>query len=145
MKRLTILSLILLFIVTLTSCDGQTLPTPIEPALPTQTLTQPTALPSPSPETLAPVSFVNDIQPIFTARCIKCHGVEQTKKGLDMQTYDNILAGSFEGSVVEPGNASDSLLVQLIVLGKMPNRGPKVTADELKLINDWINQGALNN
>jgi hypothetical protein len=55
------------------------------------------------------------------------------------------MAGSRNGSVVEPGNANNSLLVQLIEEGKMPDRGDPVTADELQLIIDWVNQGALNN
>ncbi len=62
-----------------------------------------------------------------------------------MQTYDNIFAGSRNGPVIEPGNAADSLLVQLIVDGEMPNRGAPVTPEELQLIIDWVNQGALNN
>jgi hypothetical protein len=88
---------------------------------------------------------VKDIKPIFDARCIKCHGVERVKEGLDLQTYENIMAGSRNGSVVEPGNAAGSYLVELITNGKMPNRGEPVTPAELKLIQDWINQGALNN
>ena len=88
---------------------------------------------------------MNDIQPILSARCTKCHGVEQTKEGLDLRTYESIFAGSRNGSVIEPANTADSLLVQLIVEGEMPNRGDPVTSAELQLIIDWVNQGALNN
>jgi hypothetical protein len=71
--------------------------------------------------------------------------VERVKEGLDLQTYENVMTGSRNGSVVEPGNAAGSYLVELITNGKMPNRGEPVTPAELKLIQDWINQGALNN
>lgn len=62
-----------------------------------------------------------------------------------MLTYDDLMAGSFNGPVVASGNADESLLVKLIVEGEMPNRGDKVTDAELQIIKDWINQGALNN
>ena len=165
MKKQILLITTLTLSIALSACAGEaSLPT-IEPAISTEASTQPTQAPI-STETSAPtveiptvteapaatdnttaavVSFVNDIKPIFDARCIKCHGVEQTKEGLDMQTYENIFAGSRHGSVIEPGNATDSLLVQLIVEGEMPNRGEPVTPEELQLIIDWVNQGALNN
>ena len=91
------------------------------------------------------VSFAANVYPILEAKCIKCHGVEQVKEGLNLMSYNDLMAGSFNGPVLVPGNADESLLVQLIVKGKMPNRGDKVTDAELQIIKDWINQGALNN
>jgi hypothetical protein len=64
---------------------------------------------------------------------------------LDMLNYTNLMKGSRNGSVVTPGNAEESLLVELVAQGEMPSRGEKVTPDELQLIIEWINQGALNN
>ncbi len=149
----------------LSACGSETPLPATEPAQPTQSFAPLTQTPAPT-ETTAPtveiptpadaiatatrstpaaVSFMNDIQPILNARCIKCHGVEQTKEGLDLRTYESIFAGSRNGSVIEPTNAADSLLVQLIVEGEMPNRGDPVTSAELQLIIDWVNQGALNN
>jgi uncharacterized membrane protein len=127
-------------------------PTPTQPPAVTDTVVPATEAPATDTAvaaTEAPassgVSFVNDVQPILNAKCIKCHGVEQVKEGLDIQTYEAIMAGSFNGPVIVPGNANDSLFVQLIVEGEMPNRGTKVTPEELQLIIDWVNQGALNN
>lgn len=126
--------------------------TPTQPPAATDTVAAPTEAPATDtavPATEAPaasgISFANDIQPILGAKCARCHGVEQVKEGLDLQTYDALMAGSFNGAVVTPGNANDSLFVQLIVQGEMPNRGTKVTPEELQLIIDWVNQGALNN
>lgn len=132
---------------------------PTQPAAdsPTEAVTQPTDTPSPVEESnpteeastegnaSAQVSFSNDIMPIFENRCIECHGGRRTREGLDMKTYENLLRGSNNGPVVMPGDAGVSLFVELIVKGDMPNRGPKVTPDELQLIIDWVNQGALNN
>lgn len=93
----------------------------------------------------ASVSFAVNVYPIFEAKCVKCHGRERVKEGLNLLTYEQLMAGSFNGQVITPGNAGESLLVQLIVKGKMPNRGDKVTDAELQIIKDWVNQGALNN
>lgn len=142
----------------LTACGSQTPIPATQPAVPTEEVPQPAQAPTATkttiPTTTAPtvteslstsVSFAANIKPILDTRCIKCHGVEQIKKGLDLQTYENIFAGSNNGPVIEPGNADNSLLVQLIIEGEMPKRGEPVSPAELQLITDWINQGALNN
>jgi len=159
--NIKILPIIALVMVVISACAGaapQTQPeidtvtqTPLQPsqtANPTET-TAPTAetitetpVASSDPQT---VSFTNDVMPIFETYCQKCHGLERVKEGLDMTTYENLMAGSFNGSVVTPGNANDSLLVELIVKNKMPDRGPKVSQGELQTIIDWVNQGAINN
>ncbi|MBI5826084.1 MAG: hypothetical protein HZB18_18835 [Chloroflexi bacterium] len=160
MKKQILRALTLAVLAVALSACGESLRAPLstpEPATPTQTVSQPihppaaitdipTATEAPSIEK-APsvVSFLNDVKPILDARCIKCHGVERIKEGLDLQSYENIFAGSRNGPVLEPGNADESLLVQLIVEREMPNRGDPVTSEELQLIIDWVNQGALNN
>ena len=93
----------------------------------------------------ATVSFTNDILPILQSRCVNCHGGNRTEKGLNITTYKDLMSGSENGPVVTPGNAADSLLVQMIVDQKMPKRGPKLTPAQLQLITDWVNQGAQNN
>jgi mono/diheme cytochrome c family protein len=93
----------------------------------------------------AMVSFASDILPLFESRCINCHGGERTQEGLDLKTHTSLIAGSSNGTVVTPGNAADSLLVELVATQKMPKRGPKLTPDQVQLITDWVNQGALDN
>jgi mono/diheme cytochrome c family protein len=158
MRKQTLTAITLLIIFAITACGGgaaaptETLQPPPLPATPTETLPQPTLppaiieAPSATKETrFATVSFTNDVVPIFEAKCIKCHGVETKKEGLDMRTYDDILKGSRKNVILVPGNTNESLFIQLIIQGEMPNRGPRVTPDELQLIMDWVNQGALNN
>ncbi|MBL8061718.1 MAG: c-type cytochrome [Anaerolineales bacterium] len=164
----TLLATTLFILVMLSACSGNApQPTP-EPVLPTQAPTQPeqpstpTDVPTSVPtETALPtaevkptdttatsaqaVSFTNEIMPIFNTHCVECHGRERVREGLNMMTYDNLMAGSFNGPVVAPGNADGSLLVELITKGKMPDRGPKVTPEDLQRIINWINQGAINN
>jgi mono/diheme cytochrome c family protein len=91
------------------------------------------------------VSFAGDVMPIFEARCIKCHGGERTRGGLDMKTYDALMKGGEEGEAINPGNAAGSMLVELIVEGKMPRREDPLTAEQIAIISRWVDQGAQNN
>ncbi len=91
------------------------------------------------------VSFSRDILPVLQSRCINCHGGQRTSEGLDMKTYQALMAGSQNGSIVTPGDAANSLFVTLSAEGKMPKRGPKLTPAEIKLLTDWVNAGAPNN
>ncbi len=123
-----------------------TAPTDPPPATDTAapTATEPAAATQPAVEG-ATVSFANDILPLFESRCINCHGGQRTQEGLDLKTHDALMTGSNNGPVVTPGDAADSLLVELIVNQKMPKRGPKLTPPQVQLVTDWVNQGALNN
>jgi len=125
---------------TATSTDT---PSPTETAVPPTDTATPTEEPTAEP---SGVSFANDVLPIIQSRCYACHGGDRgTEEGLDMNSYANIMAGSDNGPVVVPGNADGSLIVQMLVEGKMPKRGPKLTPPQVQLIIDWVNQGALDN
>ena len=162
MKKQFLLIIALLFITILSACSGQATQTPLEPATPTEAIVLPTETTAPTetsapvltntapaatdtPAAVASVSFINDVMPIFENRCIKCHGGEQTKEGLDITTFEGLMAGSSNGPVLEPGNANNSFLVQQIIKGEMPKKGPKLTPKELQIIIDWINSGAIKN
>lgn len=159
MKKQLIFSLTLLTLL-ITACGGQATQTQPEPAVPTQAVTQPTPVPTsvptlastatdtPAPATeasVAGVSFSNDVMPILANSCSECHGGKQTKEGLDMRTYESLMAGSFNGPVLVAGNSAESFLIQQVVKGKMPKRGPKLTPEQIQIISDWIDSGALNN
>lgn len=168
MNKKIITTIFLLTILTLSACGGNAPASPadVEPAATTPAESQPTATSAPaeevpaateenaateepaSPEVeaeSASVSFEADVRPIIDAKCIRCHGVQSTREGLDMLNYTNLMNGSRNGPVIVPGNAEESLLVQLVSQGEMPSRGQKVTPEELQLIIEWVNQGALNN
>lgn len=160
MHKALALSLTLLAIL-IVACGGLT--TQVAPTTTPETVVQPTQSPTqtntplplpttqisvsvtPTQAAVTSVSFVNNVLPIFENSCTKCHGVEQIKEGLDLRTYETLMAGSFNGTVVTPGNAKDSFLVQQLLKGEMPKRGPKLTLAQIQIIIDWINAGALNN
>jgi hypothetical protein len=62
-----------------------------------------------------------------------------------MNTHASLIAGSDNGPVIVPGDAANSLLVEMVATQKMPKRGPKLTPPQVQLITDWVNQGALDN
>jgi hypothetical protein len=142
-KLYMLLGLTLLAIAALSACGTQPTQTAPEPA-PVSSITtaSPAATSTPTPTS---ISFANDVLPIFENRCIKCHGGEQMKKNLDLKTYASLMTGSENGSVLTPGDAANSLLAQQLINGKMPKKGPKLTPNEMRLVIDWINAGALNN
>ena len=77
----------------------------------------------PTDASTATVSFANDVMPIIQSRCINCHGGQRVEKGLKLDSYADVMAGSENGPVVVPGDAANSQLVELIVNQKMPKRG----------------------
>lgn len=98
-----------------------------------------------APSVNTEVSYAKDIQPILESRCGSCHMGEFVSEGLHMDTYESLMEGSDHGPVIVPGDAGESILVQQLVKGKMPKRGPKLTPTQIQLIADWIEAGALNN
>ena len=147
------LSVLTVFTIVLTACGAPgTQPAPIDTMVPTSpSNNEPTDVventqPAPTEAALpVGVSFSNDVLPIFQSRCSSCHSGEQARKGLSVISYETLMAGSTSGAVIIPGDANGSLLVLLVSSGQMPQRGPKLTPEQIQIIIDWILAGALNN
>jgi len=135
-------------------------PTPTQPptATPAPTNTPQPSTPTPSPETeaapaeeTAGVSFANDVLPILEQRCVKCHGGEKQEggrrieEGLILQSYQEVMAGSWNGPVIEPGDVEASYLIEQIVTGEMPKKEPRLLPGEVRTISQWVEAGAPNN
>jgi len=99
------------------------------------------------------VSFSKDVMPIFKAKCLSCHaegseGFEAT--GLSVESYGQIMKGTRNGLVIEPGYSYFSTL-QIVVEHRarpsvsMPKSSAKLSSSEIQLIGEWIDQGARNN
>lgn len=56
------------------------------------------------------VTFAKDIQPLFKASCVGCHGEERQKGDLRLDTLDAVLKGGEHGKIVVPGDSKKSLL-----------------------------------
>ena len=84
------------------------------------------------------------IQPVINQRCVGCHG-DKGKGDLDLRTYESLMKGGEDGPVVKPGDAANSLLVQIIKPGhpkRMPFKQDPLTEEQIKAVEDWINAGA---
>ena len=92
----------------------------------------------------AQVDYVTEIQPIFTNSCTSCHQYGNTSGGLNLTSYSGIMASSNSGTSVVPGDHANSLLWQRVNNGSMPpGNNPDLSSDEINLIAQWIDEGAL--
>ena len=97
------------------------------------------------------VSYSQQIQPIFTSRCIACHGSES---GLNLSSWTalmNSVGNQYGENIVVPGDAEASPLFEKVQsnnpeLGqRMPLNSAPLSGNQIELIRAWINEGAENN
>jgi hypothetical protein len=86
--------------------------------------------------------FQKHVLPILEAKCMRCHGARRRDGKLDLRTLESIRQGGVSGSAIKPGDATKSLLIELIHYNEMPplKEQPRVTPAELKLLRTWIEQ-----
>lgn len=104
-----------------------------------------TPAPTATPGGISILSYSLDIQPIFDRACISCHGGQA---GLYLESFDYLMAGSANGSVVVPGNPNASELVKSIQglrQPTMPLGGVSLSSSEVEAIIIWIDAGSPNN
>lgn len=92
-----------------------------------------------------PVSYARQVAPIFQARCAECHGAETKEAGLDLSNYAAVMKGSEYGTVIEAGNPAESLVIEMVTAGEMPQDADPLSEEEIALIRAWIQAGAANN
>ncbi|MFV1965196.1 MAG: PSD1 and planctomycete cytochrome C domain-containing protein [Pirellulaceae bacterium] len=94
------------------------------------------------------VDFARDVQPIFQAKCLSCHGPEEQESGFRLDIGASALEGGDSGKAVLPGKSAESLLVLRIAgVGdddRMPpeDEGTPLTDREVAIVRAWIDQGA---
>lgn len=64
----------------------------------------------PPPAQKEDVTYAKDIQPLFEASCVRCHGQDRPKAGLRLDSAEAVLKGGKDGKVVVPGKSQQSLL-----------------------------------
>ena len=106
------------------------------------------------------VSFKKDVFPIIQKYCLPCHAEENFNPSeLSMDSYELMAAGGKNGVPFVAGKSKESLMIKK--LGEKPPIGDRMPLntkkkieqgkavwmkdDELKIIADWINQGAKKN
>jgi mono/diheme cytochrome c family protein len=93
------------------------------------------------------VDFQRDIEPILRSNCYQCHGEKKASAQLRLDDKELAMKGGISGAVIIPGNSKDSRLMKR-VLGegdepRMPLGGDPLKANQLDLIREWIDQGAV--
>jgi hypothetical protein len=100
------------------------------------------SLPPPAPHR---IDFTKEIKPILEASCTKCHGRGKNKGDFQIDTRETFLKGGESGPAAVPGKSSESLLIELVSGvdpdNIMPQKGSKLTADQVGLLRAWIDQG----
>jgi hypothetical protein len=90
-------------------------------------------------------SWEKDVRPIFKNRCFKCHGDDEQKADLNLQSLEAALKGGSSGEVLKKGRPNSSLLMQSIEheegVEKMPPKSSKMPEEELAVIRAWITAG----
>jgi mono/diheme cytochrome c family protein len=112
---------------------------------------------APSAPSEPPVSFKQQVLPIFQEHCNMCHtpgGVGYISVSLDLRSYSGLKSGSAAGVTIIPFHADHSPLMRVLVDAwhspdqnalRMPPLGPQLSTDDLDVIGRWIDQGAKNN
>ncbi len=97
------------------------------------------------------VTFSEDIFPVIRVRCMGCHvpGAEGFEaSGLDLSSYEGLMAGTNFGPMVMPGNPDASNLLTLIdgqAAIRMPHNEKPMSKCERQDFRNWVAQGALDN
>jgi mono/diheme cytochrome c family protein len=85
--------------------------------------------------------------PILSGSCTGCHGANG---GLSVASYADLMKGGKDGAVVKAGDADGSLLIQKVkgtqtIGARMPRGGAPLADDKIKVLSDWVAQGAKDN
>ncbi len=98
------------------------------------------------------VDFEKDVYPIFTEKCISCHGPKKQKGKYRMDTKEGTFKEGDGGAFIIKGNSEKSPIIHmvagLIEEGLMPPPSDKkgesepLTKEQIGILRAWIDQGA---
>jgi mono/diheme cytochrome c family protein/dipeptidyl aminopeptidase/acylaminoacyl peptidase len=94
-----------------------------------------------------PVSFIREVAPILVAKCQACHGAKKAESNYRLDSFNALMQpGDFGTPPVTAGDLENSEFVRLITAEddqeRMPNNGSRLAESEIKIIANWIEQGA---
>lgn len=93
-------------------------------------------------------TYGKDVAPVIKSYCLSCHGSDnENPSDLYMDDYETLMKGGKHGVPVVPGKPDQSNLYLKLMpdppFGKqMPRGHKKITPEAVKMIHDWIEQGA---
>jgi mono/diheme cytochrome c family protein len=97
------------------------------------------------PATTRTIDFAKDIQPIFEASCVQCHARGKEKGSFSIETRADWLAGGDHGAPAVAGKSAEAPVVAMISGLEpdivMPQKGKKLTTEQVAVFRAWIDQG----
>ena len=88
------------------------------------------------------VDYESEIQPIFNNNCGNCH-LGNSSGGLNLSSWENLMDGGLSGDEVVPYDHASSELWIRVNSGQMPPGNNDLTDEQIDLIAQWIDEGAL--
>lgn len=94
-----------------------------------------------------PVDFWKQVYPIIELRCLECHNPEKLKGDFRLDEKEFAFKDGDYGTTIVPGAKTESGVYNLIALPAddidiMPSKGDPLKPEQIKIIGDWIDQGA---
>lgn len=89
-------------------------------------------------DTIATVSYTQNVVPLLKTQCYGCHGASGGSGGINMSTYANDKAIAANGKLYGSISHAAGFV-------PMPQGTAKMTTCQLAAIKKWIDAGALNN
>lgn len=102
----------------------------------------PSARPRRPLDPVAAKFFDQQVAPILARHCAECHGGSEQKGELSLATEDAAFTGGATGPALVAGKPDESLLLEMIESGEMPQKRPPLTTVEKQLLRTWITDGA---
>lgn len=97
-----------------------------------------------------PEFYTQQVQPIFAAHCVRCHGDSNHRGGLSLGSRQDMLLDRRNKPVVIPGDAANSLLVRLMRHEgppndpmPMPSKRERLSDADIEIVERWIQAGAV--
>ncbi len=89
--------------------------------------------------------FEAKIRPVLAKNCFGCHGKDQQKSGLRLDSLASIKKGGDSGPALVAGDPAKSLLIVAVKQTtelKMPPTGAKLSTSEIVDLESWVKSGA---
>jgi len=95
----------------------------------------------------AAADYLREVKPLLAEQCYKCHGAQQQKSELRLDTAAFALKGGESGPALKPGKSAESLMIQTTKgthdsIAQMPYKKPPLSEAQIALLAKWIDEGA---
>jgi WD40 repeat protein len=94
------------------------------------------------------ISFKRDVAPIFLENCVACHDAKKAEGGYRIDTFTELSKSGDSGVLpLKVSNDEGAELLRRLTVDdafeRMPAEAEALTADQIKVVSEWIGQGAI--